>query len=98
MNNLSEKLEDLVKQDTMKYMYGAKETLFAKTGINQLNTESIRKKHQEAFKSIMKSNYIQKYFNLLGKNEKTLDIHTLDAKITNKILENIDRTKYIVFK
>ena len=29
MNNLSEKLKDLVKQDTMRYFYGGKKTLFS---------------------------------------------------------------------
>ena len=70
MNNLSEKLEDLVKQDTMKYMYGGKKTLFTEAGIKQLN--------------IKRSKMIN-------------TIHALDAHVTTLSLENIDRTKYIVF-
>lgn len=43
MNNLSEKLKDLVKQDTMRYFYGGKKTLFSEVGINQLNQIKLSK-------------------------------------------------------
>lgn len=93
MNNLSEKLEDLVKQDTMKYMYGGKKTLFTETGIKQLDTKEIKKKYQEAFDSIMKSDEIKYYLKSAGVNQKALAVHTLDAHITSQLLEN---TKHII--
>lgn len=93
MNNLSEKLKDLVKQDAMKYMYGGKKTLFAETGIKQLDIKEIKKTYQEAFDSIMKSNHTKKYFKSLGKNQIALAVHILDAHINSQLLEN---TKYII--
>lgn len=93
MNNLSEKLEELVKKDTMKYMYGGKKTLFTETGIKQLYTKETKKKYQEAFDSIMKSNQTKKYFKNLSKNQMALAIHTIDVHITSQLLEN---TKYII--
>ena len=37
MNNLSEKLKEKVKKDTMIYLYGGKETIFSKTFSEQSN-------------------------------------------------------------
>ena len=80
--NLSEKLEDLVKQDTMKYMYGGKKTLFTKTGIKQLDTQEIKQKYQEAFKSIIENDDIKYYLKSAGVNKIALAVHTIDAHIT----------------
>ena len=93
MNNLSEKLEDLVKQDTMKYMYGGKKTLFTETGIKQLDTKETKKKYQEAFKSIMESNVTKNYLKSVGINQESFVVHATNAHITGKLLEN---TKYII--
>ena len=93
MNNLSEKLEDLVKQDTMKYMYGGKKTLFTETGIKQLDTKETKKKYQEAFKSIMESNVTKNYLKSVGINQESFVVHAINAHITGKLLEN---TKYII--
>lgn len=51
MNNLSEKLKDKVKQDTSKYLYGGKETIFSKTGIKKLNKKQTIKEGTNYAKS-----------------------------------------------
>lgn len=97
MNNLSEKLKDLVKQDTMKYYYGGKKTIFAKTGIKQLDIEETKRKHAIALKQVMESDITKNYLKSVGLNEAALTIHTLNAHIINQLLESVKYTKAIVF-
>lgn len=96
MNNLSEKLGDLVKQDTMKYFYGGKKTLFSETGIKQLDTDEIKQKHAIALKQIMESDLTKNYLKSLNINQTALAIHTLDMNITNELLDNMNKSKYII--